>query len=53
VGINKGIQREIFVQLVDIAAQFEVVFIPVEDHAADTRVMLDELQQVGAVVRPD
>ena len=53
VGIDKGIQREIFVQLVDLAAQLQIVFVPVEDHATDSRVMLNKLQQVGAVVRPD
>jgi hypothetical protein len=30
VGINKGVQREIFIQLIDIAAQSQVVFIPVK-----------------------
>ena len=53
VGIDKRVQREIFVQLVDIAAQLEVVFIPVEDYPADTRVVLNKFQQIGAIVWPD
>ena len=53
VGINKGVQRQIFIELIDIAAQIDAVLIPVEDHAADARVVFDKLQQVGAVLRPD
>lgn len=53
VGVNKGVQRKVFIELIDIAAQIDAVFIPVEDHPADARVVLDKLQQVGAVLRPD
>ena len=53
VGINKGVQGQIFIELIDIAAQIDAVFIPVEDHPADARVVLNKLQQVGAVLRPD
>ena len=53
VGVNKGVQRKIFIELIDIAAQIDAVLIPVEDHPADARVVLDKLQQVGAVLRPD
>ncbi len=42
--INKGIQRKIFIKLIDIATQLEVVFIPVEDNAANTRIMFDKFQ---------
>lgn len=52
-GINKGVKREIFVELVDVTAQIQTVFIPVKNDAANSRVMFDKLQQVNAILRPD
>ena len=52
-GINKGVEREILVELVDVAAQFQTVFIPVKNDAANSRVMFNKLQQVDAILRPD
>jgi hypothetical protein len=52
-GINKGVEREILVELVDVAAQLQTVFIPVKNDAANSRVMFDKLQQVDAILRPD
>ncbi len=43
-GIDKGIERQIFVELIDLAAQLQIVLVPVEDHAADPRVVFDKLQ---------
>ncbi|MNL74704.1 hypothetical protein D3C87_2003840 [compost metagenome] len=51
--IDERIQRQIFIELIDIAAQFQVVLIPVKDDATDTWVMLDNLKQIGTVMRPD
>ncbi|SVK49563.1 Uncharacterised protein [Acinetobacter baumannii] len=49
VGIDKGVQRQVFVQLVDLAAQLQAVIVPVKDHAADAGIGFDQLQQVTAV----
>ena len=52
-GINKGVEREILIELIDVTAQIQTVFIPVKNDAANSRVMLDKLQQVDAILRPD
>ena len=52
VGIDKGIQRQVFVELINLAAQFRtVVRVPVEDDAADTRIVFDQFQQIVTVFR--
>ncbi|MNT66694.1 hypothetical protein D3C72_2047750 [compost metagenome] len=51
--VDESVQRQVFIQLIDIAAQFEIVLIPVKNHATDTWIVLDKLQQIGIVVRPD
>ncbi|SAE30446.1 Uncharacterised protein [Enterobacter cloacae] len=53
VSVDKRVQRKIFVELIDIAAQLHVVFVPVEYHATNARIVFDKFQQVGAVLRPD
>lgn len=51
--VDKRIQRQIFVELINIAAQLDVILIPVKNDAADPRIVFDKLQQVGAILRPD
>lgn len=52
-GINKGVEREILVELVDVTAQIQTVFIPVKNDTANSWVMFDKLKQVDAILRPD
>ena len=42
VGVSERVQRHVLVHFADFFAQFEIVFIPVEDHAAQTRVVFDK-----------
>ncbi|MMZ65705.1 hypothetical protein D1872_281290 [compost metagenome] len=51
--VDESVQRQVFIQLIDIAAQFEVVLIPVKNHTADSRIVFDKFQQIGIIVRPD
>ncbi|MNE97957.1 hypothetical protein D3C81_1580340 [compost metagenome] len=51
VGVDKRIQRQVFIQLIDFAAQLQAVFVPVEDHPTDTRIVFDQLEQITAVLR--
>ncbi len=52
VGIDKGVQRQVFVELINLTAEFRtVVRVPVEDDAADTRIVLDQFQQIVTVFR--
>ncbi|MNT58184.1 hypothetical protein D3C71_1844030 [compost metagenome] len=47
--VDKRIQRQILVELVDLAAQLQAVVVPVENHAANACVSFDQLQQIAAV----
>ncbi len=50
VGVDKGIQWQVFVELINLTAQFRaVVRVPVEDDAADTRIVFDQFQQIVTV----
>ena len=51
IGVGERVQRHVFVQLTDLFAQLQVVFVPVEDHPAQAGVVLDQFQQVFAIVR--
>ena len=49
--VGEGEDRQLLVAIVDLLAQTQRVFVPVEDGAANARVLLDQFQQVGDVDR--
>src|SRR5476651_94798 len=48
-GVDKTLQRQVFIQLVNFSTQLGAVLIPVENGTTDTGVILDKLEQVGIV----
>ncbi|MNM91440.1 hypothetical protein D3C81_1037370 [compost metagenome] len=41
-GVDEGIQRQIFIQLIDIAAQLQTVVVPVKNHPTNARIGFDQ-----------
>ena len=49
--VGEGEDRQLLVAIVDLLAQTQGVFVPVEDGAANAGVLLNQFQQVGDVDR--
>ncbi len=50
VAVSESVNGHVLVHRADLFTQLEIVFIPVEDHAAQTGVVFNQLQQVFAVI---
>ena len=51
--IDKSVKRQIFIELIYLTAEIDAVLVPVKNDPANARVVLNKLQQVGTVLRPD
>ncbi len=51
--VGEGEDRQLLVAIVDLLAQAQGIFVPVEDGAANAGVLLNQLQQIGHVDRID
>src|SRR5471030_741362 len=53
VGVDKAVQRQILVEFINLGTQLFAMLIPIKNSAADTRIVFNEFEQIGGIVRID